>query len=141
MPETRASKYAPVSLLIYFSTDTNFSIRFHSPDNTVTTSFATTPLTSTYLIAFIVSDFKFVENSATSGLRHRVYANPIDYKTGEFAVAEGERILNAIANYLQVPFSLPKMDQVAIPDFSAGGNHKFSQIEFFVRWQRARLSN
>lgn len=89
----------------------------------MTTSFATTPLTSTYLIAFIVSNFKFVENSPTSEFRHRVYANPNDYEIGEYAVAEGGRILNAIANYLQVPFSLPKMDQVAIPEFRAGGNN------------------
>lgn len=93
-----------------------------SPDRTVTTSFDTTPLTSTYLIAFIISDFKFVENSASSNIRHRVYANPIDYQNGQFSLGEGERLLNAIANYLNVPFTLPKMDQAAIPDFNAGGN-------------------
>lgn len=91
----------------------------------MTTHFDTTPLTSTYLIAFIVSDFEFVDNSATSKIRHRVFANPKDYQQGRFAVDEGEKILNAIAGYLHVPFSLPKMDQFAIPDFNAGGDFTF----------------
>lgn len=94
----------------------------------MTTHFDATPLTSSYLIAFIVSDFKFVDNLPTSKLRHRVYANPKIYETGQYAVAEGEKVLDAIASYLRVPFSLPKMDQVAIPDpdFSAGGNFIFT---------------
>lgn len=100
----------------------NISILFNSPDRTVTTHFDTTPLTSSYLIAFIVSDFQFKENSRNNKFRHRVYATPKDFQAGEFAVIEGEKILNAIANYLHVPFSLPKMDQAAIPDFNAGGN-------------------
>lgn len=94
---------------------------FNSPDQTATTYFDATPLTSTYLIAFIVSDFQFVDNPPTNKFRHRVFANPQVYQTGKFAVGESEKILDAIANYLQIPFTLPKMDQAAIPDFSAGG--------------------
>lgn len=94
----------------------------------MTTHFDATPLTSPYLIAFIVSDFKFVDNLPTSKFRHRVYANPKLYETGRYAVAESEKILNAIASYLRVPYSLPKMDQFAIPDsdFAAGGNFIFA---------------
>lgn len=99
-----------------------FSISFDSVDGTVTSHFDTTPPTSTYLIAFIISDFKYVGNVPNSTIRHRVFANPRDYETGQYAVVEGEKVLNAIANYLRVPFTLPKMDQVAIPDFKAGGN-------------------
>lgn len=112
-----------------------FSTQFHSPDRTVTTHFDTTPLTSTYLIAFIVSDFKFVDNPRTSKIRHRVFANPKDYREGQFAVVEGEKILDAIAGYLHVPFSLPKMDQFAIPDFNAGGDFNTSFRLSINQWK------
>lgn len=91
-------------------------------DQTVTTHFETTPLTSTYLVAFIVSDFKYKTNTNGSDIfRHRTYATPAQVENTDFALHEGEKILNAISNYLNVPFTLPKMDQVGVPDFAAGG--------------------
>lgn len=129
---------------LHISINSSFSIPFNSPDRTVTTHFDETPLTSTYLIAFIVSDFEFVDNSPTSKIRHRVFANPKDYQEGRFAVDEGEKILNAIAGYLRVPFSLPKMDQFAIPDFNAGGDFTFRfdkaskwMQTFIFRWEKS----
>lgn len=97
-----------------------------SAGDTITTEFETTPLMSTYLIAFIVSDFKNTETISNVGnevtpFRHRVFAKPQEVNNTEYALAEGERILNAIADYVQTEFSIPKMDQAAIPQFSAGG--------------------
>lgn len=51
----------------------------------------------------------------------RVYANKDYVNQAKYALAEGVSILNAIAKYVQVPFSLEKMDQAAIPQFRAGG--------------------
>lgn len=92
----------------------------NSADGSVTTHFETTPMMSTYLIAFIVSDFEYKKNNGKEFV-HRVFSTPKDVCQTPYALAEGEAILNAIANYVKVPFSLPKMDQFAIPDFKAGG--------------------
>lgn len=89
----------------------------------VKTSFLPTPPVSTYLIAFIVSDFVYKESvvSNTNPVRQRVYTNAQQINQTDYALSEGVKILNAIADYLDVKFSLSKMDQVAIPDFKAGG--------------------
>lgn len=85
------------------------------------TQFKTTPPTSTYLIAFLVSDFPNKESWSKNGFRHRVFAKPNGIESGTFAVHESEKILNAIGDYVQINFTLPKMDSAAIPDFRAGG--------------------
>lgn len=85
------------------------------------TQFKTTPPTSTYLIAFLVSDFSHKESWSKTGFRHRVFAKPKEIESGIFAVHESEKILNAIGDYVQINFTLPKMDSAAIPDFKAGG--------------------
>lgn len=87
-----------------------------SSDDTATTVFQQTPLTSTYLIAFIVSDFQFTSNkNNTSAFPHRVYAQPAEVGNTGQGLKDGERVLGAIENYLKVKFSLQKMDQVAVP--------------------------
>lgn len=80
---------------------------------------------STYLVAFIVSDFKYEEQIVTSSLpsTYRVYAQPKFVNQTSYALSEGVSILSAIAKYVNVEFPLSKMDQVAIPDeyFAVGG--------------------
>lgn len=76
---------------------------------------------STYLMAFIISDFSFKEKVNENGFKHRVFAQPKEIENANYALADGEKILDALSDYLQVNFSLPKMDQAAIPDFAAGG--------------------
>lgn len=93
------------------------------------TSFQKTPLTSSYLVAFIVSDFQFKGKTGEDGFEQRVFAEPPEIEKAYFGVDEGDKVLRAIASYLQVNFSLPKMDQAAIPDFNAGG---LNLLFFFV---------
>lgn len=87
-----------------------------------TTYFETTPATPTYLIAFVVSDFEQRNNGNQSAFPHATYARPNAINGAPFSVEVAEKILNAFDNYLTIPFSyaLPKMDQIAIPDFAAG---------------------
>ncbi len=88
----------------------------------VTTHFETTPPTPTYLIAYIVSDFAQHNNGNLTGFPHATYARPNAIHGAAFSVDVGGRILKAFDDYLTIPFSyaLPKMDQVAVPDFAAG---------------------
>lgn len=79
---------------------------------------------STYLIAFIVSDYGFREFRANSSYptTQRVFANKdfVEQQT-LYPLVEGVTILKALENYVQVPFALPKMDQVAMPKTYSGG--------------------
>lgn len=86
---------------------------------------------STYLIAFLVSDFEYKGNDASvpNTIPHRVFTDKDNLNQTAYALSEGEKILNAIAGYVNVSYSLPKMDQAAIPDFRAGGKRvKFNQL-------------
>lgn len=90
----------------------------------MTTRFATTPLLSTYLIAFAITDFRFKENAANSELRMRVFATPENYARLSYPLVEGEKVMKALTNYLKVPFPLPKLDQFFLTNFG-GGEHFF----------------
>jgi aminopeptidase N len=87
----------------------------------VITSFAEIPSVQTYLLAFIVSDFNFVEN-ATVVPPQRVYAKPSSIANGDanYALQVSPGLMKALEDYTGINYTLPKMDQIALPNFAAG---------------------
>jgi aminopeptidase N len=71
---------------------------------------------STYLIAFIVSDFK----SDDSTENFHVWAREGAIEQVKYSVSVGPSLLNAMEKFLDMKYPMPKMDVVAVPDFSAG---------------------
>jgi aminopeptidase N len=71
---------------------------------------------STYLIAFIVSDFKY-ENATENFL---VWSREGAIEQAKYIAAVGPPLLNAMVKFLDLKYPMPKMDVVAVPDFSAG---------------------
>lgn len=98
-------------------------------ENRVWTYFETTPLMSTYLLAFVVSDFEYRSNADQS---FRVWARPNAVDTTDYAVSVGEEILNNLNNFTGVYYNetFPKMDQFAIPDFSAGAMENWGLVTY-----------
>lgn len=92
-----------------------------SDQNYVVTKFEVIPSIQSYLIAFIISDFNFVQDAAGS-VNQRVYAKPQSLSDGhgKLALEVSRPILEGFENYLGINYSLPKMDQAAMPDFDAG---------------------
>lgn len=78
---------------------------------------------STYLVAFIVSDYEYREFNGTHEYEttSRVFASKDDTNQTSYALLEGMKMLNALENYFQIPFSLPALDQAVIPEFRVGG--------------------
>ena len=101
-------------------------------DGTIATSFLPTPSTPTYLLAYIISDFEYVSNedNPAQDFPHRVYAQKTIVDNGHFGVDTGFKILRELENHLQVNYSLPKMDQAAIPDFSAGAMENWGLVTY-----------
>ncbi|CAJ0879935.1 13854_t:CDS:10 [Entrophospora sp. SA101] len=95
--------------------------------------FAKTPIMSTYLLAFVVGDLAYIEKKTngkkTNGVKNagnpvqiRVYATRGNEKNGEFALNVAVEVLEYFAGVFGIPYPLPKLDMVAIPDFEAGKN-------------------
>lgn len=84
-----------------------------------TTTFLTTPLSPTYILAFTISDFDFKsnENSGSGSIPIRTYARSNAIHGASYSVEVGEEILKAYDDYFGIKFALPKMDQVAVSDF------------------------
>ena len=94
--------------------------------------FNRTPLMSTYLLAFIVGELKCIE---TSNFRVpvRVYATPDkEIEHGRFSLELAARTLDFYEKTFDSPFPLPKMDMVAIPDFSAGAMENWGLVTYRV---------
>lgn len=86
----------------------------------VITSFATTEPVQTYLVAFIISDFYSIENNDNKKQRVFAKGQSIVNKEADLALEAGKAILEKFVEHLGVEYKLPKMDQVAVPDFDAG---------------------
>ncbi|RHZ48272.1 hypothetical protein CDV55_100424 [Aspergillus turcosus] len=94
--------------------------------------FNTTPLMSTYLVAFIVGHLKYIE---TKDFRVpiRVYATPDqDIEHGRFSLDLAARTLAFYEKAFDSEFPLPKMDMVAVPDFAAGAMENWGLVTYRI---------
>lgn len=89
--------------------------------NYVVTKFEEIPSVQSYLIAFTVSDFTSVQDT-TGPTPQRIFATPqsIANGYGSVALVASVKLLSGFEDYLGVNYTLPKMDQAAMPDFAAG---------------------
>ncbi|KAI4610781.1 uncharacterized protein J4E87_010715 [Alternaria ethzedia] len=95
-------------------------------------TFSPTPLMSTYLLCFIVGELNYIE---TNNFRVpvRVYApKDRDIEHGRFSLELAAKTLAFYEKTFDSPFPLPKMDMVAIPDFSAGAMENWGLVTYRV---------
>ncbi|XP_012269271.2 aminopeptidase N-like [Athalia rosae] len=91
------------------------------------TRFERTPRMSTYLIAFIVSDFEAIKNFDGT---YNVWTKPTAIARGRWAFDVGQLELAALERYTGVNYTLPKMDQASIPDFEAGAMENWGLVTY-----------
>uniref|UniRef100_A0A8B9KWU4 Aminopeptidase n=1 Tax=Astyanax mexicanus TaxID=7994 RepID=A0A8B9KWU4_ASTMX len=95
------------------------------------TTFERTRIMSTYLLAFIVSEFDFVE-TMEGDVQIRIFARKeaIAANQGEYALNITGPILKFFESYYNATYPLPKSDQVALPDFNAGAMENWGLITY-----------
>ena len=70
---------------------------------------------STYLVAFVVSDFEFETSPPTgNGIRFKIWARKNALDQIEYAKSIGAKILKYFEEYYDVPYPLPKQASVLI---------------------------
>jgi aminopeptidase N len=94
-----------------------------------TLRFATTPKMSTYLVAFLVGDFK-CSTGESDGVAIRVCATPDKVALTPFALNVAEWMLHYYNSYFDIPYPLKKLDLIALPDFEAGAMENFGAITY-----------
>ena len=75
---------------------------------------------STYLVAFVVGEFDYVEEHSTDGILCRVYTPVGKKEQGRFSLDVTTKVLPFYKEYFGVEYPLPKIDLVAITDFASG---------------------
>ncbi|XP_069599957.1 glutamyl aminopeptidase [Ranitomeya imitator] len=85
---------------------------------------------STYLVAFAVHQFDYVERISNQGIPLRIYVQPLQKETAVYAADTTKTVFDFFEEYFNMSYSLPKLDQIAIPDFGTGAMENWGLITY-----------
>ncbi len=101
-----------------------------NPEGLVT-RFQTTPLMSTYLLAWVVGHLQKKSAQTRRGVEVNVWATPIQPAVSlAFALDMAVRSIDFYEEYFGTDYPLPKSDHVALPDFSSGAMENWGLITY-----------
>lgn len=92
--------------------------------------FNTTPIVSTYLIAFIIGEFEFIETKTDDGVLIRCFTTEGDVEKGKYALNVSKKCLSLFTKLFKISYPLPKLDLIAIPDFAAGAMENWGLVTY-----------
>ncbi|XP_065722166.2 aminopeptidase Ey isoform X2 [Drosophila suzukii] len=85
---------------------------------------------STYLVAYSVNDFVNKPSTLPNGALFRTWARPNAIDQCDFAAEFGPKVLQYYEQFFGIKFPLPKIDQMAVPDFSAGAMENWGLVKY-----------
>ncbi|KAI1889435.1 hypothetical protein AGOR_G00162840 [Albula goreensis] len=85
---------------------------------------------SPYLLAFVVCDFSSTSAQTKRGVTVSVFAPSHQVNQTDHALQTAVKLLDFYEDYLQIPYPLPKIDLVAVPDFEAGAMENWGLVTF-----------
>jgi aminopeptidase N len=88
------------------------------------------PKMSSYLVAFVIGEFDFLQQQTEHGTVIRVYTPPGKVAHGTFALECACKALDLYDDFFGVPYPLPKLDMVAIPEFAAGAMENWGLVTY-----------
>ncbi|XP_017083305.2 aminopeptidase N-like [Drosophila eugracilis] len=83
---------------------------------------------STYLVAYSVNDFSHKPSTLPNGAHFRTWARPNAIDQCDFAAEFGPKVLQYYEQFFGTKFPLPKIDQLAVPDFAAGAMENWGLV-------------
>jgi aminopeptidase N len=92
--------------------------------------FDRTPIMSTYLVAFAVGRFDFIQGFTKNGVSMRVFTQPGRVDQVRFALDVGLRCLQFLDEYFQIPYPLPKCDMMSVTEFAAGAMENWGLVTY-----------
>lgn len=102
------------------------------PDGRLLSRFEVTPPMSTYLVAFVVSDFECVSSVTSDNITVNVCGRPEAILRGEgnFALEVSTKVIPYYEQSYNIPYPLSKCDHFALPDFAIGGMENWGLITY-----------
>lgn len=104
-------------------------VKAHQPGLKII-NFAPTPKMSTYLLALIIGEFEHLTTKTKSGVQVRVHTTPGKKQQAKFALKTTKDALEFLEEYFGIPFPLPVLDMIAIPDFSSAAMENWGAVTF-----------
>mmetsp|Transcript_12473 Transcript_12473/g.14340 ORF Transcript_12473/g.14340 Transcript_12473/m.14340 type:complete len:883 (+) Transcript_12473:111-2759(+) len=116
--------------------DENLTALSNMPEEKVTSlpegkkkvDFEVSPRMSTYLLAFMVGEFDYIETKSDHGVLIRVYVPPGKQHLGEFSLDVAKRSLDIYDDLFGQPYPLPKLDMIGAPEFSHGAMENWGLV-------------
>ncbi|XP_050285452.1 aminopeptidase M1-like isoform X1 [Quercus robur] len=99
-------------------------------ENIKTVYFEESPVMSTYLVGVVVGVFDHIEETTADGIKVRVYCPVGKSDKGKFALNLAVKALDIFTRYFSTPYPLPKLDMVAVPEFSGGAMENYGLITY-----------
>ena len=101
-----------------------------SGDGLKTLLFDKTPVMSTYLLAYVIGDLTHIEKEAADGTVVGIWMTRGKEEQGQFALDTSVKLLSFFNDYFGIPYPLPKLDHLAIPDFAAGAMENWGCVTY-----------
>ncbi|CAF3572265.1 unnamed protein product [Rotaria sp. Silwood1] len=116
----------------HLTTLSNMSIKSqrNDGDHTCVYEFDTTPIMSTYLVAYVIGAYDYVETHDSNNVQIRVYTPVGKKERGLFALHTTAKILPFYAEYFGIKYPLSKVDMIAIADFGSGAMENWGLITY-----------
>lgn len=92
--------------------------------------FSPTPKMSTYLLAFIIGDFEYIEGYTKDKVQVRIFTTKGKKHQAKFALDVAMKSLEFYNKYFDIPYPLPILDMIAIPDFESGAMENWGAITY-----------
>ncbi|CAF3749882.1 unnamed protein product [Rotaria sp. Silwood1] len=101
-------------------------------DGRLLSRFEQTPPMSTYLIAFVVTDFECVSNVTSTNIEVNICGRPEAIQKGEgnFALQVSTEVIPYYEQSYNISYPLSKCDHFALPDFAIGGMENWGLITY-----------
>ncbi|XP_033739761.1 aminopeptidase Ey-like [Pecten maximus] len=84
----------------------------------------------TYLVAFVFGELESVKKQSTNNVLFGVYTTPANINQTGLALQLGSSLLDSFEEYFNISFSLPKLDNVGLPDFVYGAMENWGLMTY-----------
>jgi aminopeptidase N len=95
------------------------------------TTFQTSPIMSPYLLAFVIGNLHNISGKTRSGIEVSCWVTESQPKSDlKFALDTAIKSVEFLEDYFGVKYPLPKLDNVAVPDFAAGAMENWGLVTY-----------